>query len=110
MLSRNGTVGQTNHMLAEMHVALLLGQKSKEVVSPVFQCGARTGLFLFWVLDVCIYNVWALWALPSGHCVCLDSRCAAACAALGLPSEAGRCPHPAGAMHAIPGQQARRVF
>ena len=61
MLSRNGTVGQTNHMLAEMHVALLLGQKGKEVVSPVFQCGARTGLFLFWVLDVCVYNVWALW-------------------------------------------------
>lgn len=35
-----------------MHVALLLGQESKEVVSTVLQCGANMGLFLLWGLDI----------------------------------------------------------
>jgi len=41
-----------NDIIAELYVALLLGQKCKEFVSTVLQRAASTGLFIVWVLDV----------------------------------------------------------
>lgn len=100
---------QISHLLKCLK-AFFQAQKSHVVLNTVSQHSFGTGLFLSGVLDVSIWDLWALCVTLSSQFVCLYSHCAFADASLMLPSETGSCSHAAIAMQAIPALQSRRLF
>lgn len=85
-------LGRQISLLLKQLKAFFPAQKRQVVLNSVSQHSVGKGLFLPAVLNVSIWDLWAVCVTLSSQYACLFSHCASADVSLVLPSETGVAP------------------